>query len=151
MSMEILTPMNKVERVTRKIDPATFVAVPGIWAVLGTTGILTNVAEGVNALVNKLIIGSASSSVYESHDVEVGRITTMESHGIRIKVDTAGYSATTPVAGDLLVVSSAAATLGKLMPSDEAAGGTYEVVGRIEEVLTGYIIYRTMSPVYVTV
>jgi len=151
MSMEILTPMNKVERVTRKIAPATFVAVPGIWAVLGTTGILTNVATAVNALVNKLIIGNASSSVYESHDVEVGRIATMESHGIRIKVSSTGYSAATPVAGDRLVVSSAAGTEGLLMPSDEAAAGTYEIVGRIEEVLTGYIIFRTLSPTYITV
>ena len=149
--MEILTPMNKVERVTRKIDPATFVAVPGIWGVLGATGILTNVATGVNALVNKLVISSASSSIYESHDVEVGRITTMESQGIRVKVDTDGYSATTPVQGDLLVVSSAAGTEGKLMPSDEAAAGTYETVGRIEVVGTGYIIFRTMSPTVVTV
>lgn len=151
--MEILTPMNKIERVSRKIDAATFVAEPGIWAVCGSTGILTNVASGVNALVNKLVMTSASSSAYESHDVSVGRITTMESHGIRVKVDTEGFTATTAVAGDLLVVSSAAATLGKLIPSDEAVAGTYEVVARIEEVgaSSAYIIYRTLSPVSLVV
>ena len=151
--LEILTPMNKVERVSRKVDSSTFVAAPGIWGAINSTGNIINVATGVNSLLNKLVLTSASSNVYESHDVSVGRITTMESHGIRIKVDSEGYTATTPVVGDMLVISSATGTEGKLIPSDEAANGTYEIVARIEEVNAagGWIIYRTISPISVTV
>ena len=90
--LEILTPMNKIERVSRKGAPATFVAAPGIWAELEAAGSIKNVVDGVPAAINKLVIGNASSNQYESHDVEVGRITTSESQGIRIKVDTAGYT-----------------------------------------------------------
>lgn len=150
--LEILTPLNKVERVSRQIDPATFVAAPGVWAQVTADGSLINVLEGVNAKINKLVMGSASSNVYESHDVEVGRITTMESYGNRVKVDGAGYHGTI-VAGDMLVVSSAADSLGKLMSVSDAAAGTYEVVARCEEIndVTGLLTYKTVSPSMVTI
>ena len=38
--LEILTPMNKIERVSRKINPATFVAAPGIWGQVEASGSL---------------------------------------------------------------------------------------------------------------
>jgi len=150
--LELLTPMVKLERVTRSIDPATFVAAPGVWAQVQADGSLLNVLAGVNAKINKLVIGSASTNVYESHDVEVGRITTMESHGIRVKVDTAGYTGT-PSQGDMLVVCSEALKLGKLVSTATAVGGTYEIVARVEEAYlsSGYIIYRTLSPIMVTI
>jgi ribosomal protein L23 len=150
--LELLTPMVKLERVSRSIDSATFVAAPGVWAQVQADGSLINVLAGVNAKVNKLNIGSASSNIYESHDVEVGRITTMETHGVRVKVDTAGYTGT-PSFGDLLVVCSEALKLGKLVSTDEAVNGTYEIVARVEEVnsSSGYIIYRTLSPAMVTI
>jgi len=150
MSLEILTPMNKVERVARQIIPSTFVAAPGIWAQIQADGSLLNVAEGINALINKLVIGSASSNVYESHDVEVGRITTMESFGVRCKVDSAGFTGTINQ-GETLVVSSAAATLGKLISTETAANGTYEIVARCEEISTLYLTFRTLSPVMITI
>jgi len=137
--LEILTPLTKVERVSRQIDPSTFVAEPGIWA-------------QVNAKINKLVIGSASQNPYESHDIEVGRITTMESFGVRCKVDTVGYSGVI-ADGDFLVVSSAASTLGVLMSTAAVAAGTYEIVARAEEVNTvaGYIVFRTVSPTMITI
>ena len=149
---EILTPMNKVERVSRQIDSATFIAAPGEWAQVGTDGALINVLSTVNAKINKLVIGSASDNVYESHDVEVGRIATLESHGVRCKTDSVGYTGT-PTQGDMLVVSSYAASLGKLISVAEAVNGTYEIVARAEEVnsASGYIIYRTLSPVMITI
>jgi len=145
--LEILTPLNKCERVSRQIAPATFVAKPGEWAQVESDGSLINVEAGVNAKINKLVIGSASSNQYESHDVEVGRITSMESHGIRCKVDTVGFHDVVSQ-GDELVVSSASDSLGKLMSVNRAASGTYEVVARAEEVnlTTGYLIFRTVSP-----
>jgi hypothetical protein len=150
--LEILTPLNKVERVSRQIDPATFVAAPGIWAQVQTDGSLLNVLNTVKALVNKLVIGSASSNVYESHDIEVGRITTMESHGVRCKVDSAGYAGSI-THGDFLIVSSDTANLGKLVNLAGATStGVYEVVARAEEVnsTAGTLIFRTVSPYLIT-
>jgi hypothetical protein len=150
--LEILTPLNKVERVSRQIDPATFVAAPGIWAQVQSDGSLLNVLNTVKALVNKLVMGSASSNVYESHDIEVGRITTMESHGVRCKVDSAGYAGTI-THGDFLLVSSDKASLGKLITLETAAStGVYEYVARCEEInnTAGTLIFRTISPVLVT-
>jgi hypothetical protein len=76
----------------------------------------------------------------------------MESHGIRVKVDSAGYAGTIAY-GDFLLVSSDTASLGKLITLATASStGVYEYVARAEEVNTasGYIIYRTISPVLVT-
>jgi hypothetical protein len=150
--LELLTPMVKLERVTRSINPATFVAAPGIWAQVQSDGSLINVLAGVNAKINKLVISSASSNIYESHDVEVGRVTSMDSHGIRVKVDTAGFTGT-PAQGDLLVVCSEALKLGKLISTAGAVNGTYEIVARAEEVYlsSGIIIYRTISPTMITI
>ena len=145
--LEILTPLNKCERVSRQVDPVTFTAVPGVWAQVQSDGSLLNVLSTVNALINKLVIGSASSNVYESNDVEVGRITTLESIGVRCKVGTEGFTGF-PTQGDFMTVSSNLNTLGKLISIGAAYDGTYEVVARCEEVniAGGYIIFRTISP-----
>jgi hypothetical protein len=150
--LELLTPMQKLERVSRQIDPSTFVAAPGIWAQVEADGSLLNVANTVKAKVNKLVIGSASLDKYESNDVEVGRITSLETIGCRVKVDGAGYAGTI-AQGDFLIVSSDTASLGKLITvATASSAGNYEVVARAEEVNTaaGYIIYRTVSPYIVT-
>jgi len=145
----MLTLMNKVERVSRRIDPDNFVAVPGIWAELDTDGSIKNVTTDTPGLMNKLVIGNASSNVYESHDVSVGRITTVESYGDRFKVDSEGYSGTI-VAGEDLIVSTTSGTEGKLVgiANQAEATGNYEVVARAEEVngTAGYIVFRTLSP-----
>jgi len=150
--LEILTPLTKVERVSRQIDSATFVAAPGIWAQIQEDGSLLNVVETTNALINKLVIGSASLNQYESHDIEVGRITTMESFGVRCKVDSEGFTGT-PTQGEFLIVSSAAKTLGKLAPlSDGVSKATYEIVARCEEIdsTNSIMVFRTISPTVVT-
>jgi len=146
--LEILTPLSKLTRVSRQIDPATFVAVPGIWAVVGSDGGLTNVADGVKSKINKLVISSASSNKYESNDVEVGRIATLETPGTRCKVDSAGYDATGGLAnGDNLVVSvdESGGTIGKLIKDPS---GSYEIVARAEQYdsTAGTLIYEIVSP-----
>jgi hypothetical protein len=52
----------------------------------------------------------------------------------------------------MMVVSSEAATLGKLISLDQAAGGTYEIVARCEEIndSTGVLVFRTLSPTVTT-
>ena len=150
--LELLTPMQKLERVSRQIDPTTFVAAPGIWAQVQSDGSLINVLNTVKSAINKLVIGSASLDKYESNDVEVGRITTLETIGCRVKVDSAGYAGTV-AQGDFLIVSSDTVSLGKLITvATASSAGNYEVVARAEEVNTaaGYIVYRTVSPYIVT-
>lgn len=151
--LEILTLMNKIERVSRRIDPDNFVAVPGIWAELDTDGSIKNVTTVTPGLMNKLVISNASDNIYESHDISVGRVTTVESHGVRCKVDSEGYSGTI-VAGENLIVSTASGTEGKLVgvTNEAEAAGDYEVVARVEEsnATEGWIIFRTLSPVIYT-
>lgn len=148
--LDILTPLIKLERVSRKVDPATFTAVPGVWVKVQADGSLVNVTEDTPSTMNKMVISSASSNIYESHDVEVGRITTLESHGYRATIDSDGYTGS-PSQGDLLAVSDKSGAIGKLFSITETPNsewGTYEVVARCEEVdaVNGTITIRTISP-----
>lgn len=142
--LEILTPLSKTHRVSRKIDTANVVAVPGIWGELAADGSLANIDGGTTdkAAIFKLIIGNASSNIYESHDVEVGRISTIEDTGIRVVADTEGYAGS-PSQGDDLTVSVAAdATAGKLITATGTAAE--RVVAICEEVnaTAGTITYK---------
>lgn len=150
--MDILTPLSKADRVSRQIDPATFVARPGIWAVLNNDGSLSNVVANTPAPVNKLVIGSRTGNKYESNDTMVGRITTMESIGIRIRLSYGLYVGVITV-GDRLVVSTDADCLGKLISAEEPyETGNYEIVAICEEahISEGWIIIRTVSPEMIT-
>jgi hypothetical protein len=153
--LEILTPLVKLHRVSRAVDPSTFVAAPGIWAALNSDGTLQNITTDTPPTLSKLVVNSASSNPYESNDVESGRVTTIEDIGVRVLVDTEGYTGT-PTVGGLLAVSDKAGYEGKLFlytehPHSEA--GSYEIVARCEEVdaVNSTIVYRTMSPTIVTV
>jgi hypothetical protein len=152
--LEILTILNKVDRVSRVVDPDSFVAAPGIWGAIQSDGSIANCDAASVKYIHKLAMSSASSSVYESHDIEVGRITTMESLGTRVKVDSEGYAGTI-AQGDLLFVSyntTGTSTIGKLRSTTEAGHetGDFEVVARAEEVGTDYLVYKTISPYKVT-
>lgn len=150
--LTILTPMNKIERVARKVDKDVFVASPGIWAEVEAAGSLKNVVTDTPAALNKLVINSATLNQYESHDIEVGRIASCESFGVRCKVDSEGYDGTISQ-GSLLVPSTADGSEGKLVDVNETSEtGDYEHVARAEEVNTteGWIIFRTISPYVAT-
>jgi hypothetical protein len=143
--IEILTPLSKCIRVSRAIDPATFVAAPGSWAGVAADGSLVAVST-TPAKVNKLVIGSSSNNKYESHDVEVGRITTLEGPvGLRFKI-TSDHYVGTPGQGTYLVPSSEALELGKLRLIVGATTGTYENVARVEQAGTGFLICTLISP-----
>ena len=153
--LQILTPMNKIERVSRQIDPAVFRAVQGIWAELQNDGSLLNIVTSTPAKINKLVLGSRSGNIYEGHDTAHGRIATMESFGVRCRISNNLYDGITSAIsmGDRLVVSTAALTKGQLISAETTAEtGSYEVVGRCEEIndLQGYMIFRTVSPVMVS-
>jgi len=150
--LDVLTPLNKLERVSRLIDPSNFVAAPGLWAEVQSDSSLANITTDTPGVLNKMVMTSASDNIYESHDVEVGRITTLESVGARVKVDSEGYDGTVSQ-GSLMVVATATGKEGKLVDVNETAEtGNYEQVARCEEVnaTEGWIIFRTISPVMVT-
>jgi hypothetical protein len=154
--LEILTPLVKLHRVSRSVDPSVFVAKPGIWGELNPDGSLKNVVTDEPAKINKLVVNSASENVYESNDVEVGRVTTIEDFGVRCLVDGEGFTGTpnsTINVGDLLAVSNIEGFEGKLFSTDENPNtetGDYEVVARVEETdaVAGTIVYKTISPQY---
>jgi hypothetical protein len=146
--LQILTPWSKIERVSRQMDPAIFRAIQGIWAKLNNDGTIVNIVEDTPAKINKMVLGSRTGDKYESHDTAHGAIATMESFGIRCKVSTNLYTGTISL-GDRLVVSTDGATLGQLTSAETTAEtGSYEVIGRVEEINTaeGYMIFRTISP-----
>lgn len=146
--LNILTHFNKIERVSRLIDPDNFVAAPGLWAAMDATGGIENVTTDTPAVLNKLVIGNASSNIYESHDVSIGRITTVESPGVRCEVDSEGYSGTI-VQGERLIVSTTDGTEGKLVgvTNEAEAAGSYEVVAVCEKIdaTAGILTFRTIQ------
>ena len=150
--LQILTLMHLVERVTRPIDQ-TFYEHIGRWARVRSDGSLANIIPFTPSKVNKLVIGSKPYNKYEGHDASVGRITTMESYGIRCKVSATGYDGIINQ-GDRLVVSVDPDSLGQLISAEtNQIDGTYEVVARAEEINTteGYLIFRTLTPAMVVV
>ena len=108
--LDVKTPLSKVHRATRRVESG-FVANPGIWAYL-ESGVLKNiVATTSQEKVLKVVIGNASSSVYESHDVEVGSIATIDEVA-RMAVDTDGYQAVVGGTGTTATATMAYATAG---------------------------------------
>ena len=137
--ISVLTPLSKVHRGSRKIDSDNFVAAPGIWASLKNDGSLENVATA--PAVAKLVLGNASSNSYESHDVTVGRIATLETIGARVKASIDLFDGAV-TQGAALTVSAATGKKGLL----KAAATTNIVVAVAEEVTSDYVVYTTASP-----
>jgi hypothetical protein len=169
---EIKTPYSKLHRAVRRIK-AGFASVPGIWGYIDNNDVLNNIATNLTATtaqarVLKPVLGNASASIYEGHDVRgVGSVSTVE--GIfRATVDGAGYqkvdSDNTNInlttvytqGADLSVayLTTAIATsdldfslladLGKLKPAQ--VGDT--VVARVESLnaTKGELTYETVTP-----
>ena len=168
---DVKTPLSKLHRATRRITVGSFVAVPGVWAAVNASGnlinIATNLTSGAQPKVLKPVLGNASTNVYESNDIKVGSIATIESP-FRASVDGVGYqkvdaqSSTInnvtnyPQGADLSVAF-------RLAPSTEA-GATYclaadlgklrpaftgdVVVARVEslDATNGILTYETVTP-----
>ena len=152
--LQFLTPWSKIERVSRQIDSTVFRAKAGIWAQIQADGSLLNVVNATPAKINKLVMGSRTGDKYESHDTSAGRISTMESIGIRCRISNDLYFGDISI-GDRLVVSCdvTGGTGGQLTSAETTAEtGSFEVVGRCEEIsdTEGYMIFRTASPVMVS-
>ena len=164
--LDVKTPLSKVQRTSRRLNQKTSFFVPGNWGYV-SGGLLNAFVTGITAAqpVMKLVMGNNTSNVYESNDVEVGSISTVE--GVfRAAVDSNGYqvmnASTTPAAitynpGDDLTVAwattatgttslvyAAAADLGKLHP---ATTGDV-VVARVESVdsTNSVLTFETVTP-----
>ena len=170
--LDVKTPLSKIHRLARKVDPSAVTAEPGSWISI-QTGSAVNLVGATNATqqpILKMVLGNASSNQYESNDIEVGRLATIE--GVfRATVDTDGYqkyvggtgtqtlsTAVTYTEGaDLSVAyktTSATATsaagispagdIGKLMP---ATTGNI-VVGRVEthDSTNSTLTFETVTP-----
>lgn len=166
--LDVKTPLSKVHRATRRIATG-FAAVPGVWANLSTANVLTNITATSSApMALKIVLGNASTSQYESNDVAVGSISTLE--GVfRAAVDTNGYQkfgsngtsdiSSLYVQGAELTVAyttgtngtdntnAAAADLGKLVPAVATATGML-IVARVENIDTtnNVLTFETVTP-----
>src|SRR5271169_3204281 len=89
--LDIKTPLSKCVRVSRKVPTTGFTALPGVWLNINNDGSAQNVALNTAPAVAKLNIGTFTGNTYESNDVEVGRITTLETIGARVQVDSVGW------------------------------------------------------------
>ena len=166
--LNVLTPLSKVHRASRRVDKDTFIAAPGLWAYINSSGVLANIASTstnqTQPQVLKIVLGNASSNQYESNDIEVGSISTVEGY-FRASADTNGYqklasdgtssltyaqgAALTPAylvtgTGDSSVTYAAAADIGKLRP---AATGDV-VVARVENIdsTNNVLTFETVTP-----
>jgi hypothetical protein len=137
--------MSKLTRVSRKVNPATLVAVPGVWLSIDATGIASNVQTSTAPLVAKLCIGSNSANPYESHDVEVGRITTLETIGVRCGVDSDGFHGSSITQGALLSVDTSAGYEGQLKAA--VKGDVAVAVAEGYDSATGVLTFTTCSPI----
>ena len=129
--LDVKTPLSKIHRATKQIVEG-FVAVPGIWAVL-SSDVLNNVATTNDAGdVYKLVLGNASDSVYESHDIKVGSISIIEGE-VRATVGSESVVFTGLADGKFLTVSTDSASLGKLIL---ATTGDL-IVARVDSIVAG--------------
>jgi hypothetical protein len=168
--LDVKTPLSKIHRTSRRVNKDTFLASPGLWAYVTTGNVLANIASTstnqAQPKVLKIVMGNASSNQYESNDIEVGSISTLE--GVfRATVDGSGYqvtdsSSTAFTASDYLqgteltvaykvttVATSTyafalAADIGKLRP---ALSGEL-VVARVENIDTtlNQLTFETVTP-----
>ena len=152
---EVLTLLTKTSRIPRTCDPDTLVGEPGIWVELMGDGSVVNV--GATApLIAKVLFNGNSSSVYESHDVSIGRISTLETVGARCH-ETADHLVGTINRGDKLYVTFGSAavtagTTGRLASINQASAATYTSVATCEEVQAdGSIVYTIDQPTSITV
>ena len=152
--LEILTPLSKLHRISRIIDPSNFVAVPGIWGDLATDGTLSNITVDTPSINCELVINSASANVYESHDIEVGRISTINEPGVRCRVDEEGYiDSVNVIIGVDLIVAVDTGTEGELSTvADITKTGNYAIVARCVEMdaAANIMTFVTVSPITVT-
>lgn len=134
------------------MDPLSFRAKTGEWVRILESGMASTQVAGSNWLNNKLVINNTSSYEYEQNDIKGGRVSTLERPGVIYQANDSGYAGH-PRPGEEMVVSTVAASLGKLVSVRRVPSGTYEVVAKfhnydpethraIFEIISPYVISR---------
>lgn len=135
---DILTPISKLHRVSYRFDKedgATFN--PGEWGELLADGTMAEIGATKVTGNYKLVLTRVSDSEYESHDVEGGRITAIDTPACRVMIGSNLMDA-----GNFTGISA----MDKLTPAaggklKEAATGN-AIVGIVQEVHADHIIYE---------
>lgn len=112
--LDVKTPLIKCVRVSRKIDIVNFIGQAGVWIKVNSDGSASNITTNSAPTVAKLCIGTHTDNAYESRDVDVGKITTMETIGARCDVDSIGFNGTNFPSGSYLTIDVSAGNEGKL-------------------------------------
>ncbi len=152
MAFQCLTILSKAQRVSRMCDPDTLVAESGFWVELVADGSVDLVGATATKIA-KLLYNGNSGNMYESHDVSLGRITTLETVGARISV-TSDFLVGAVAFGDDLYVAfnqTPATDNGKLSSAQTTGAGSYNIVAKCEQLnADGSIEYSIVSPVKLT-
>jgi len=130
ISVQTDTNFGIVTRTSRKIDVSSFISLPGRWGVM-SNGKLVGVTTGVPGTDHKFPITNKDSGDYENQDVKVGSISTLETPGARVTVNSDGY-VDGIVKNEDLIVSVESGEEGKLRSPTGASAGTYEIVARCQ-------------------
>ena len=143
--LNILTPLRKGIRVSRKVMLDGLVVEPGIWVSIDTNGVAHTVATSSNPGFAKLCISTHSGNRYEGQDVMVGRISTMEKYDCQVAVDGSGFTGSGFGPGNFLSVDSSVGNEGKLKLAVE--GDVLVAVVEGYDSVNNILIYTIISPV----
>jgi len=141
--VNIQTPISLVDQSSRLIaDLAGFTIKPGQFVEVNATGKVVKIGAASVAAV--MCRTGVSGNTYEGHDTKAGRITVIESYGVRSVVSTDVIDTTVAVAGGdvLSVVTGDATKSGKLK---KAVAGDIAVASCTAVNGTDYEI-KTISP-----
>lgn len=152
MALEVLTLLSKSQRVSRTCDADTLVGEAGLWVELQSDGSVANITHDQLPAISKMLFNGNSTNTYESNDVSLGRITTLETIGARCKVDTAFLYGVIALGHDLYVSYTVAGEEGKLQSAQTAGAGTYNIVAKAQQVdASGSVTFEIVSPISLTI
>jgi len=145
--LEIITLYNKFDRVTRSIvDLDNFQIDPGMWAVVTDDSKVDMVSDYSSGLC-QMVINYVGSDFYETHDTRASRVTTVESIGVKFRINNSVYVGN-PAVDELLTVSAEAGEEGKLKRIVSLPDGYYYAFAKVTRANAeqGWIECETLSP-----
>jgi hypothetical protein len=165
-SFDILTPLAKIHRISRKIaDMDEFNISPGYWVDRDGMGDIVNFKSTTTTVTLPALCLSAYSSsdsffydglsAYTSHDTKLGRITVIEESGIRCHFGLEYFIGAIPNVGQKLAVlygdSINIENNGKMKVIDPTVPGTYMAVAKCTSKDGDLIEITTMEPTEIVI
>jgi hypothetical protein len=163
-NFDILTPLYKIHRVSRKIaELEEFDINPGYWVDKNGVGDIINITDATTSLTSPaLCLSSATKgdafyydglAAYESHDTKLGRITVIEEPGVRASFGSDYFIGTLPSVGDKISIVMGDATLennGKMQVVPSTTG-TYLAVAKCTAIVCYFIEFTTIDALEIVV